>query len=82
MSLLEAHRHRHGMNFQEAVHLYKLAAEQGDADGESWLAYCYLMRWGGIHNDAEAFRLSELGVKKEDPLHLVILDFVMNWAGV
>jgi len=68
-----AHRHRQGIDGvkqdkKEAARLYQLAAEEGDTEGEAWLAYFHLKRWGGLCNDEEAFRLSRRGVAKGNPL--------------
>jgi len=65
-----AHKYRTGIDgikqdYKEAARLYQVAAQQGDTDGESWLAFLYLNKWGGLNNDTEAFRLSKLGVEKK-----------------
>ena len=56
-------------NHLEALHHYQLAASQGDAEGEAWVAHCYLFPEGMVKShDAEAYRLSKLGVQKNIPL--------------
>lgn len=42
-----AHKYRRGIdgraeNYQEAVRLYQMAAEQGNVDGQAWLAFSYI----------------------------------------
>jgi len=64
-----ADKYRQGVgvkqNYQEAVRLYQLAAQGGDAGAEAWIAYFNLMGWGGLKSDPEAFRLSKIGVQKK-----------------
>jgi len=67
------HKYRQGidgieLNYKEAARLYQLAAQQGDDEGEAWLAFFYLWKWGGFNNPSEAFRLSQIGVQKKIPL--------------
>src|SRR5579872_6351517 len=84
MSLVQlAHTFRQKQDYKEAARLYQLAAQEGDSNGEAeaWLSFLYLKdlkdlkELPGLSNDAEAFRISKIGVQKGHPLAFSILAY-------
>jgi hypothetical protein len=51
-------------NYREAARLFRLAADQGDADAQCWIATCYIAGHGVPHEVGEGVRLLTRGAEQ------------------
>jgi hypothetical protein len=53
-------------DWAKAVHAYRLAAEQGDANAQFNLGYCYANGKGVAQDEAEAVRYYRLAAERQN----------------
>jgi len=57
--------HKRG-DYAEALRLFRLAADQGEADAQSWLGLMYSLGHGVTQSDAEACRWFRLAAEQDE----------------
>lgn len=60
----QGEQHYHQKNYPEAVRLFRLAADQNNAQGQCWLGFCHDRGHGVSQNRTEAVRWTHLAAKQ------------------
>ncbi|MEZ5450657.1 MAG: hypothetical protein R3E89_17370 [Thiolinea sp.] len=63
---------------QQAFRLYKIAAEQGEAEAQYWLAYMYIMAMGTPRNEKQAIRWAFRAEQQNYPPAAQLLDDLLQ----